>query len=179
MCRLRLLALLLAVTPVLRAQVVEIYGTVAYDHATSIPTQPPARQSVTSFAGGGGVTLNFLRLPGVQLGLDGRVASHAGNTGASTALGGVRLAAKPPFFRVKPWIEGAVGYLVTDALPSGSTRVTGTQYGVAEAFGGLDTPLLPLLSWRVIEIGGGRAFTSSYGSMPSLFTVGTGLVVHF
>ncbi len=194
MRRLLFASFALFTTPLLHAQLVEIYGTAGYARTADVPTGhsniscpvivtpcigPETSGTISSFAGGGGVTLNFLRLPGIQLGLDARGSAHTGNNGVSTGLGGLRLAVKPPFFHLKPWIEGAVGYVGTDSKASTAASGTTAHYAAAEVIGGIDTPLAPFFSWRIVEVGGGHAFTSSDGTKPTLFTIGTGLVFHF
>jgi len=171
MRRFLLAPLFLVLTPTLRAQIVEIYGTVNAVHATNVPANngsdtgnPLTTNTIYSFGLGG--TFNFLSAGVAKLGVDVRGSDH-------TALGGIKLTVKPPVFRVTPYLQGSLGYL---NVPHNSTD---NKYAVAEILGGIDAPLTRILDYRVIEIGGGHAINSTNGSKPSFLTLTTGLVFHF
>ncbi len=103
------------------AQVFSIYGTFSPVHASHVATGSVATSSgyteqYTSFwapAFGGGVTFNFLNLHVVKLGLDARGSTKSGTTGADTAELALRLGFQPPVLRLKPYVQGGVGYLAT------------------------------------------------------------------
>ena len=127
---------------------------------------------------GGGVTLNFLPLPAVSLGLDLRGSTKSGTNGADTALAGLKLGVHVPGLHLKPYIEGAGGYLATRTYtPAGTTD--NNKFLAWEILGGIDDPIAHFLDWRVIELGGGQGIKTGSGPNASLFTVNTGLVVHF
>ena len=137
---------------------------------------------------GGGVTLGVLPIGPVHLGFDLRGSTKPGNDGADLVLAGPRLALKLPVIRLKPYVQASGGYLrtrttlVNSGLPAG-TQLT-AQYGAWEALGGVDIPLLPVLDLRLIEVGGGKAYEFSAAGVNgtytvSLFTVNSGLVLHF
>ncbi len=188
------LVALLAV-PHLHAQAVEIYGTVTEVNANNVPstdyhgcpvTPPGQTCSPSSLANvntnqagfGGGVTLNILRLPVLKLGLDVRGSRHSGTNGADTALGGVKLTIHPPFWNIRPYLQGSFGYLgTTDTTSTGPT--TTARYAATEVLAGLDLPLIPVLDLRVVEIGAGHALNSVDSTKPTFLTASAGLVLHF
>jgi len=198
MRRLLFLLTTLLAAPALHAQAVEIYGTLSDVHATNVPTNvptpyvcpvnvlpcttpPPTYAGVNAFNPGGGVTVNFLRLPVLKLGVDVRGSHHTGTNGANTALAGLKLTVKPPAFRASPYLQGSAGYLGTsyNGVSGGSTPPATHSYFVTELLAGIDLPLLSILDLRLIEIGGGHALNSAGGSKPTFLTIGSGLVLHF
>jgi hypothetical protein len=139
---------------------------------------------------GGGVTLNFLPLGPVKLGFDFRGSTRPGTTGADTAMGGVKLGISPPLIRLKPYIEAAGGYVatrtpnVTTSSTNPSQTVGGTftnKYAAWEILGGLDYRLVKFVDLRIIEVGGGTGVGFGGPNNPNLtlFTLNSGLVVHF
>jgi hypothetical protein len=134
---------------------------------------------------GGGFTLNFLPVGPVKLGFDLRGSTRPGTVGADTAMGGLRLALTPPLIRIKPYVQVSGGYVATRTLnvSAGSGGSTfGNQYAAWEILGGIDIPLARFLDLRAVEIGGGTGtsiFGSSNASNISMFTVNSGLVLHF
>jgi hypothetical protein len=194
--RLLLLAALVLAPIAARAQVAEIYATLTIPHASNVQTGAVYSAATgmytnqyTSFTAagiGGGVTLNFLPLPVVKLGLDLRGSTKPGTVGVDKVLSGLKLTIKPPAIKMKPYVEAAAGYLGTRTVnvssnPLGAGTVGGTfenKYAVYEILGGIDYPLVHFVDFRVIEIGGGHSLLDgSQGA--SLFTVSTGLVLHF
>ncbi len=191
-----------------RAQLAEVYGTVNFTHISNIETGAisTSTTSTEQFASntpvgvGGGVTFNFLPLPVVKLGVDLRGSTRPGTVGADTALGGIKLTVKPPFFKPKFFIEGAAGYLATRTVNVSTglavNTTFGNQYAIYQVIGGVDYPLVHFVDFRV-EAAGGRSFgngtiynstatsiggvttTSSTNANVSLFTVNTGFVLHF
>ncbi|HEY5056050.1 MAG TPA: hypothetical protein VII58_07805 [Acidobacteriaceae bacterium] len=168
-----------------RAQIAEVYVTSSNLRASNVPNGSVGNPAVTRYdtfwaSGiGGGVTLNFIPLPVVSLGLDVRGSTKPGATGADTALVGLKLGVHPPLIRIKPYIQGSVGYVAT-RLPSASNGATLTnKYLAYEVLGGIDYPLIHFLDLRVIEIGGGGVVDAGSSNTPNLFTVNSGLVLHF
>ena len=176
-----------------------MYGTVTDVNANNVPTSAlivcpatntncPATYYAVNIHGNqavatAGITLNFLRLPVVKLGLDVRGSLHFGTNGVDTALGGLKLTIHPPFLNIRPYLQGSVGYLGTTATDLGSASVTETtthaNYVATEVFAGLDLPLLPILDLRVLEIGAGHAINSVDSTKPTFVTASAGLVLHF
>ena len=133
-----------------------------------------------------GATFSVLPLGPIHLGFDIRGSSKSGNNGSDLILAGPRLAIKVPLVRLKPYLQASAGYLrtrttlLTSPLPSG-TQQTST-FAAYQILGGVNYPLIPLLDFRVIELGGGQgfsAFSSGNGRNTSLFTISTGIVLHF
>ena len=90
--------------------------------------------------------------------------------------------------KLKPYVQASGGYLGTRTSIINSPLPTGTQlrahFGAWEALGGVDVPLLPVLDLRVIEVGGGEAYELGSDGVNgthtvSLFTINSGLVLHF
>ncbi len=192
MRRLSLLAALfvIALSGYVQAQVVSIYGTYSPTRVTGVQTgsvyNPPSgyqNEYTTVWANGfgGGVTLNFLPLPVISLGLDLRGSTRPGTVGADTALAGIKLGVHPPIIRIKPYIQASAGYLATRTVNQ-STGLAGTtftnKYAVYEVLGGIDYPLVPFLDLRLIEIGAGQVILNNSNN-PNLLTINTGLVLHF
>ena len=210
MTRLRLLAavclpILLSVCA--RAQVFSAYvesnNTRFNDVGTGIIYTPATGAYASQYTNfwasgvGGGVTLNFLPVGPVRVGLDFRGSTRPGTVGADTGMLGIRLGVKVPLIKIKPYIQASGGYIATRTVNIGnvsggsslSSTIGGTytnQYAGYEIFGGIDYPLIHFVDFRVIEVGGGTAYTvggstlSTYNIQSiSLFSVNSGLVVHF
>jgi hypothetical protein len=134
---------------------------------------------------GGGVTLNFLPVGPVRVGLDFRGSTRPGTVGADTAMVGLKVGFHPPLIRLKPYVQASGGYVATRTVNISTGNAGGTfenKYAAWEILGGVDVPLMPFLDFRVVELGGGtgvNAFGSSNSPNISLFTVNTGLVLHF
>jgi hypothetical protein len=180
-------AVLMFIAAAADGQVVLIYGTYSPIHLSNVQTgsagssNQPQYTSYWASGFGGGITLNFLQLPVVSLGLDLRGSTKPGTVGADTAMVGLKLGIHPPIIRIKPYVEASVGYLGTrtfsPSIPVGSTN-NGTQV-TWEILGGIDYPLVHFVDFRIIELGGGQGINTGSGGNSSLFTVNTGLVVHF
>ena len=188
----------LAAATTARAQVLSVYATSTNMRASNVQTGViGSTNQYTSFftSGiGGGITLGALPLGPIHLGFDLRGSTKPGVNGFDTALGGLRLGIKPPLIKLKPYVQASVGYVATrttnlTTVTSGSTTTTpgGTftnQYIAYQAFAGVDYPILPILDFRIVEIGAGQGFStgltfSSNAGNISLFNINTGLVLHF
>jgi hypothetical protein len=94
---------------------------------------------------------------------------------------GFKLGIHPPVIRIKPYVQASAGYLGTrtfsTSIPVGSTN-NGT-YIAWEILGGIDLPLMSHIDLRAIELGGGQGIGTGSGSNASLFTVNTGVAIHF
>ena len=167
------------------AQISEIYVTSTNIRATNVPSgtagSPPATQYDTFWASGigGGVTLNFIPLPVVSLGLDLRGSTKPGTTGADTAMVGLKLGVHPPLLHIKPYIVGSTGYVATRTPAAVGAATVNNKYLGWELSGGVDYPLIHFVDFRVIEVGGGGVVDAGSGNTPSLFHINTGLVFHF
>jgi hypothetical protein len=173
-----------------RAQVLAVYVTSSSGRFSNVQTGTllPSGPQYTNFWAsgvGGGVTFNFLPVGPVKLGLDLRGSTRPGTTGADTAMGGFKLAFSPPLIHIKPYVQASGGYVSTRTVnvTAGSNGGTfGNQYAAWEILGGIDIPLAPFLDLRAVEVGGGTGISIPGGpSTPniSLFTVNSGLVLHF
>jgi hypothetical protein len=132
---------------------------------------------------GGGLTLNFVHLGLATLGFDLRGSTKPGTSGADTAMGGIKLGFNPPLLHIKPYVQGSIGYLATrsknvSALVSGNSTFS-NQSAVWEILGGVDYPLHHFVDYRVVEVGVGQGFLNLGSYKPTLFTINTGIVVHF
>jgi hypothetical protein len=148
---------------------------------------------------GGGVTLNGVKAGPIRLGMDFRGSTNHGTPGADTAMAGPRLALRVPIVHIKPYVEAAGGYVAThtngtittvngNTVTTAATPIT-NQYAAWEVFGGVDVPIFPHLDFRAIEIGGGKGYLANSGitninfnntnTQISLFSIDTGIVVHF
>jgi hypothetical protein len=194
-----LLAVLAPLLAVCAHAQVAVYVTSASNHLSNVQTgavlvsgsyQEQYADYWTSGIGGG-VTLNFLPLGPVKLGFDFRGSTHPGTPGADTAMGGFKVGFSPPMTHWKPYIEGAGGYVesrtvnISTSASNPSQTVGGTftnKYAAWEILGGVDYRLMKFLDLRLVEVGGGTGIgiTSGLGGRNvSLFTVNSGLVLHF
>lgn len=175
------------------AQVVSLYVTSSSGRFGNVATGSIAsasgfQEQYASFftsGVGGGVTFNFLPVGPVKLGLDFRGSTRPGTVGADTAMAGFKVGFNPPLIRLKPYVQASGGYLATRTV-NVSTGLVGrtfdNKYAAWEILGGLDIPLAPFVDFRVIEVGGGQGIDVLGGSNTpnvSLFTINSGLVVHF
>lgn len=193
-----LAALVLLAVASAHAQVA-LYVTSSSDHLSSVSTGLALsggtyQEQYTSFwtSGiGGGVTLNFLPLGPVKLGFDLRGSTRPGTIGADTAMGGFKVGFNPPLIHLKPYVQVSGGYVATRTVnistsPSNPGQTVGgtfnNQYAAWEVIGGIDYPLVKFVDLRLVEVGGGSGL-SILGSTStpniSLFTINTGIVLHF
>jgi len=196
MRRFLLLAVLLA-APAVPAQVFSVYATYSATNATGlvngtagnvISGYNPTTTSKFSSGAGAGITLGILPIGPVHLGFDLRGATKPGNDGFDLIMAGPRLGLKLPVVRLKPYVQASGGYLRTRTTLINSGLPPGTQltadFGAFEVLGGVDYQLLPVLDLRLIEVGGGKAYEISAAGVNgtyqvSLFTINSGLVLHF
>lgn len=190
------LSLLFACSAHARAQIFSIYGTVSIPHFSGVPTGYACNNSgcttqttsITPVGFGGGITLNFLPLPFVSLGVDLRGSTKPGTTGADTGLFGLKATFKPPVVKLKPYVQVSGGYFAT-RTPNVSTSPSPpyTTYGgtysnqgaMYEVIGGLDVPVVHFVDLRVIEVGGGQALGLFNNKSSGVFTINSGIVLHF
>ena len=167
------------------AQISEIYVTSSNLHASNVPSGTIGNTSVVQYDSpwtsgiGGGVTLNFIPLPVVSLGVDLRGSTRPGTAGADTALVGLKLGVHPPLIHIKPYIQGSVGYVAVRTSSASNGASLTNKYLAWELAGGVDYPLVHFIDLRLIEIGGGGVVNSSSSNAPSLFSINSGIVFHF
>jgi hypothetical protein len=130
--------------------------------------------------------------------------SRGGGTRIYSALGGIRASFRTPIPIIKPYIQGSVGLgrsdyglfttqvtspATTVTSPTGGTtivvpatltnevvRYSGLQY---EGFAGVDLKILPVMDFRVVELGYGAL--TSFGTNGHTYPIGTlttGVVFH-
>ena len=171
-------------SPIVPAQILSAYVTYSPIQPSNVQTGVVNGQ--TQYASywasgvGGGVTFNFLPLHIINLGLDLRGSTAPGTPGADTALAGIKLSVHPPLIHLKPYIQGSGGYLgtrSTNVTPAANGGTISHSNPAWEILGGIDYPLMHFIDFRIIEIGGGKAVGST--SNPNIFTINTGLVLHF
>lgn len=161
------------------------------------------RSSVDPIGFTGGVSYDIKQVGIALLAADVRAIvenSHEGaqnlSQGAGTHiysyLGGVKASFTTPYSFLRPYVEGAAGYARTNygALTNaGSTTTAGNPVlpGVStrgnleyHVFAGVDLRVLPVLDWRVVELGfGALQELGSYSHTYPLYSIGTGVVLHF
>ena len=188
--------------PAARAQA-SIYGTVTVDHVSDIKCLQTVCGSgdgtINPIGGTGGIFYDFKTYGPVRLGVDVRGSSLMGNKNAATyfntarprvfsALGGIRVSARTPIFRLRPYAEGAVGFANTNLpVPENPYNLQNPVYpndgrvyyhsGVAfRGFIGSDLPLLPFMDFRIVELGIGALRNG--GSTYPVESISSGLVFH-
>lgn len=179
-----LAATLLLMPAALHAQIAAVYGTLSVPHISNVVTGGgPATTSFFAPGIGGGVTVNVIPAGPVRVGFDLRGSTKPGTNGADTALAGIKVAFKAPGISLKPYVEAAGGYLrirVNATSPFSGTL--SPSLGAYQILAGGDIPIAPFLDFRILEVGFGRGYYlgAAYNSTnPTLFTLNSGLVVHF
>ena len=179
-----------------------VYGTVSVRRMTDIPytqgTTTATNGSFNAVGGTGGVFYDFRNVGPVRLGIDARgtIASstqsaytsfNAGGSHLSSGLAGVRATFHTPFIPIKPYVQGSVGVARTNfGTDYSNTLVTGTLSkgsGVQisshleyDAFAGVDIAVVPLVDFRLIELGYGAVQGNSH-TYP-VQSLSTGIVFH-
>lgn len=180
-----------------QAQIVSVYGTFSPVHVSgvasgSIPAGTgftPQYASQWGSGVGGGVTFNFLPIGPVKLGFDLRGSTKFRAEGTDTAMGGFRVSLKAPLIPLKPYAQVSGGYVATYTANRGGVGnnqpnggVVQNRYAAYEVIGGVDYSVFPFVDLRLAEVGVGRGydvFGSTNQTPMTLFTVNTGVVVHF
>jgi hypothetical protein len=201
-----LVAAALVTTTIAHAQF-GVYGTVTVNRLTGIQGSPNAtgavNNSVDPIGGTAGVYYDFMKLGPVRLGADLRgtitnskqgayTTSRGAGTRIYSGLGGLRAVFHTPFAPVKPYIQASAGIGRSDyglltpnttvTVGGSSAQITGEaihnnfQY---EGFAGVDVRVLPVMDFRVVEVGYGAL--TSFGATGHTYPIGTissGLVFH-
>jgi hypothetical protein len=81
---------------------------------------------------------------------------HGNNASINSFMVGLRLAAKPMAFNLKPYVQASVGAGRTRASAS-EAHIDKLQYGI---YAGVDRPFNKHVDWRIVEI--------SYGSVSAI-----------
>jgi hypothetical protein len=201
-------ALAVATTVSAHAQV-GVYGMFTVDRISNIASSPlplppnstdPAfkrSNSVDPLGGTGGVFYDFKKAGLVTLGVDLRGSIMNTKRGAYvnfngpgariySVLGGVRAQFHPPIKVLKPYIQGSVGLgrsnygLFSDQDPSPNPQPTKIYSNFEwEGLAGLDIKLLPILDYRVVELGyGGLDPFGTYSHNYPIKQVSMGFVFH-
>jgi hypothetical protein len=188
-----LVAAAIATTAIAHAQL-GVYGTVSVNRLSGIQGSPNAtgqvNNSVDPVGGGAGVYYDFMKLGPVRLGADLRGTITDSKQGAYTTargsgtriysgLGGIRAVFHTPFVPLKPYIQASAGIGRSDygLFTNGLVVVhNNLQY---EGFAGVDYKLLPVMDFRVVELGYGAL--TSFGTTGHTYPIGTissGIVFH-
>ncbi len=178
------------------------YGMVTVRRMTNIPytqgTTTSTNGSIEPVGGTGGVTYNFRTVGPVRLGVDARGSITSSTKAAYTSfvaagghidsgLAGLRATFHTPFLPIKPYVQGSVGVARTNfgtqynsgLATSGVTSQTGVQLTTHleyDAFAGVDIAILPIMDFRLIELGYGAIQGDSH-TYP-VQSLSTGVVFH-
>jgi hypothetical protein len=182
-----------------------VYGMFTVDRLSNIASSPlpetpttlvnTRNDSVDPLGGTGGVYYDFLKLGPVKLGADLRGSILTTKRGAYlnfdgsgahlySALGGVRAVFHTRLVPLKPYIQVSAGlgrsdYGLISASSTNGAVVLHNNFEY-EGLAGLDIKLLPILDWRVAELGYGGLdpFGANSHNYP-IKQVSMGFVIHF
>jgi hypothetical protein len=184
-----------------------LYGTVTLDQIAGLQTSPVRdtsvsyRNSVDPIGGTVGAYYDFRNAGPVRLGADLRgVFAHDSRGAQQSSVGpgtridsgllGIRASFHTPFAYLRPYVQASAGigrsnYGITSnnsviststIQQPGITLQTGFEYHV---FAGVDLPILPLLDFRVVELGyGGLDPFGTYSHNYPLRSLSSGIVFH-
>jgi hypothetical protein len=201
-----LAALAVATTASAHAQF-GVYGMFTADRLSNIASSPlplppnsegfERSNSVNPLGGTGGVYYNFKKTAHVTLGADVRGSILTTKRGAYvdfngpgariySVLGGVRAQFHPPIKVLKPYVQGSLGLgrsdygLFVDMPPSTAPLPTKIYSNFEwQALAGLDIKLLPIMDYRVIELGyGGLDPFGTYSHNYPVKQISMGFVFH-
>ncbi len=149
--------------------------------------------SVDPLGGGVGVYYDFKTFGPIRLGADLRGTITNSKQGAYTfsrstgtriysTLGGIRASFRTPLPIIKPYIQGSVGLGRSDYglfVPDSTGKPTSHNNLQYECFAGVDLKLLPIMDFRVVEVGYGALNSFGTGSHTyPIGTISTGVVFH-
>ena len=178
------------------------YGTVSVRRMIDIPyTQGSTTRTDGSFdpvGGTFGAFYDFRTIGPVRLGVDARgsivnstqgayTSYNAGGGHIGSGLGGIRASFHTPFVPVKPYVQGSAGVARTNfgtqynnGLASGSlsnsTGIQLTTHVEYDVFAGVDLTILPILDFRVVELGYGAI--QGNGHTYPVQSLSSGIVFH-
>jgi hypothetical protein len=182
---------------------VGVYGEFTVNRLTGMDTSPlPAvagvadarAKSVDPLGGTGGVYYDFWKLGPVKIGADLRGSILTTKRGAYvnfngpgariySTLGGVRAVFHTPLKPLKPYIEGVAGlgrsdYGLYNASPTGQPNGIYNNFEY-QGLAGLDIKVLPIMDYRVAELGyGGLDPFGTYSHNYPIKSVSMGFVFH-
>jgi hypothetical protein len=180
-----------------------VYGMFTVDRLSNIASSPLPAPTTTGpnarlnsadpLGGTGGVYYDFMKLGPVRLGADLRgsilttkrganVSFNDSGTRIYSALGGIRAVFHTPIASLKPYIQGSVGlgrsdYGLSNTTSAGQDIIYNNfEY---EGLAGLDIKLLPIMDWRVAELGyGGLDPFGTFGHNYPIKQASMGFVFH-
>lgn len=177
-----------------RAQHVEGYVTFAVNNMTNTPTgvvmngsTPTTQYDNANVIGFGyGVSVRVLSAPKLWVALDARGSRRPTVTDSmDDGLFGMKVAVKTPVLHLRPYVEGAAGFMsvrrpnTSDVASGRQTRdhAFASHFAVVKGFVGADLPVTKFMYVRLAEVG----FGSSFGTSPNsrLLSVNSGVVFHF
>jgi hypothetical protein len=202
-----LVAAAIATTAIAHAQI-GVYGTVSVNRLSGIQGSPNAAGSVVNdsvdpIGGGAGVYYDFKTLGPIRLGADLRgtitdskqgayTTSRGAGTRIYSGLGGIRAVFHTPYAQLKPYIQASAGIGRSDYglfTPNTTVTVGGSNAQITgeaihnnlqfEGFAGVDFRVLPVMDFRVVEVGYGAL--TSFGTTGHTYPIGTissGIVFH-
>jgi len=176
-----------------------VYGTFTASRLSNIKSSPEntapnaVNNDVAPLGGTGGIYYDFLKLGPVKLGADLRGSivttkrgaftnSNGGGARVNSALFGVRAVFHAPVLHsvLRPYIQGSVGLGSSNyGLLYGNTGIVLHNNFEYMGFAGVDIPLLPIMDFRLVEvgIGGLNPFGTNSHNYP-LQSVSSGVVFH-
>ena len=188
---------------------VGVYGEFTVNRLTGMASSPEPTPNITStrtnsvdpLGGTGGVYYDRWKLGPVKIGADLRgsilttkrgayVNFNGGGARINSVLGGVRVVFHTPVLALKPYVEGLAGLGKSDygLLYNGggvtSNGIVGNSTVLRnnfeyQALAGLDIKLLPILDYRVAELGyGGLDPFGTYSHNYPIKSVSMGFVFH-
>lgn len=169
------------------------YGTISVEHPSGITCREVTCGSndgtISPIGGFGGVFYDFRNIGPVRLGVDLRAGSTVGNKNAAiysntprprifSVLGGVRASFRTPLPQLRPYVEGAIGLAKSNiSLPQESDGTVNYRSGIQyRGFAGVDLSLLPVMDFRIVELGAGGL--QNFGNTYPVTSISTGLVFH-
>ena len=179
-----------AAAPFLHAQI-GVYADFTGDRLgglNSSPNDVPGvayNNSVNPTGGSFGAFYDFKTVGPVRLGVDARFThitdSRSGQTnsvGAGThiysTLGGVRASFHTPIKLLVPYVQASAGLGRSDYGLLTQQKVNNVEYHI---YGGADLNLLPIVGWRVLEVGYGGLEGGSHNY--PIASISTGIVFRF
>jgi hypothetical protein len=176
-----------------------VYGTFTASRMSGIKSSPEVtnpgavNNEVSPLGGTGGIYYDFLKIGPVKLGADLRgsilttkrgalISANGGGARINSALFGVRAVFNAPVMHhlLKPYVQGSFGLGSTNyGLLYGNSGVTLHNNFEYMGYAGVDIPLLPIMDFRLVELGAGglNPFGSTSHNYP-LQSVSTGVVFH-
>ncbi len=173
-----------------------VYGTVTVNRLSGQQGSPYAasgdrvNNSVDPLGGGGGIYYDFKTIGPIRLGADLRGTITNSKQGAYTdfrgtgtriysTLGGVRASFHTPFVPVKPYVQFSAGLGRSDyGLTTNGAVVIHNNFQL-EGFAGVDVKLLPIMDFRVVELGYGALIGGgNNGHNYPIGSLSSGVVFH-